>query len=439
MKNVTLFLVSFFIVTSSINSQWQEQLTNLPVWTYPLSIDAVDENICWAVAAKHPGTEPYLGFIKTTNGGEDWSCDTIHTTEGMFNTICALDANTAYVSIKNTNVAGRIFKTTDGGVNWAEQNASFTVLNDAPRFIHFFDTNNGVAIGVKQGNYFEIFTTSDAGNNWNKVSESFMPALFSDEDIFCDNYASAGNSIWFLTSVSRIFKSTDKGLSWIALNSPQSFNGGNPNIAFQNENIGLLIADVNKLWRTLNGGLDWTALPYTEDFSLRYIFYVPGSVASYLFSSAWGSMYTLDCGNTYTIVDSDAHLNIDFSTPSAGWANGLSFGVILKWAGQPLPVKENYKQAGEFTLEQNYPNPFNPSTQISWQSPIGSPQIIKVYDVLGNEVATLVDEYKPAGRYEVEFDSHSGLSGIKELPSGVYFYQLRVEDFIQTKKMLLIK
>jgi photosystem II stability/assembly factor-like uncharacterized protein len=430
----TLIRIIYLTIFSTIllSAQWVQQQTNLPLWTYPLSIDAVDENVCWAVAAKHPGTEPFLGFIKTTNGGENWICDTILTAEGMFNTICALDASTAYVSIKNTNVPGKIYKTIDGGNNWVEQNALFTVLNDAPRFIHFFDADNGVAIGVKQANYFEIFTTSDAGNNWNKVSESLMPGLFMDEDIFCDNYASAGNSIWFLTSESRIFKSTDKGLSWTSLNSPQSFSGGNPNIAFEDENIGLLIADVNKLWRTFNGGFDWTALPYTEDFSLRYIFYVPGSTASYLFSSAWGSMYTLDCGNTYTIVDSSAHLNIDFSTPTAGWANGISFGVILKWAGQPLPVKDNQKPISIFMLEQNFPNPFNPSTKIKYSIPQSSNVVIKVFDILGNEIETLVNEEKQVGIYEVEFNA-------VRLPSRVYFYQLKARSFVETKKMLLLK
>jgi len=86
----------------------------------------------------------------------------------------------------------------------------------------------------------------------------------------------------------------------------------------------------------------------------------------------------------------------------------------------------------QFRLEQNYPNPFNPSTKISWQSPVGSWQTLKVYDVLGNEVSTLVDEYKPAGKYEVEFDA-------SPLTSGVYFYQLNAGEFIQTKKMILLK
>ena len=86
----------------------------------------------------------------------------------------------------------------------------------------------------------------------------------------------------------------------------------------------------------------------------------------------------------------------------------------------------------EFNLSQNYPNPFNPSTKISWQLPIGNWQTLKIYDVLGNEVATLVDEYKPAGNYEIEWNA-------SKYPSGIYFYQLKSENFIETKRMILLK
>jgi hypothetical protein len=85
-----------------------------------------------------------------------------------------------------------------------------------------------------------------------------------------------------------------------------------------------------------------------------------------------------------------------------------------------------------FSLEQNYPNPFNPSTKISWQLPIASHQVLKVFDVLGIEVTTLVDEYKPAGIYEIDFDAGS-------LSSGVYIYKLQAGDFVSVKKMLLTK
>jgi hypothetical protein len=111
--------------------------------------------------------------------------------------------------------------------------------------------------------------------------------------------------------------------------------------------------------------------------------------------------------------------------------------LVVKFASEVSNVNEQILSPNEFTLFQNYPNPFNPSTDISWQSPVGSWQTLKIYDVLGNEVATLVDGYKPAGSYEVEFNSHSGKG--RNLTSGVYIYQLRAENYVETKKMILLK
>jgi hypothetical protein len=86
----------------------------------------------------------------------------------------------------------------------------------------------------------------------------------------------------------------------------------------------------------------------------------------------------------------------------------------------------------KFSLEQNYPNPFNPTTKISWQSPISSYQTLKVFDILGNEVETLVNEYRTAGKYEAEFNA-------TKLSSGIYYYQLKSGNFVGTKKMILLK
>ena len=105
-------------------------------------------------------------------------------------------------------------------------------------------------------------------------------------------------------------------------------------------------------------------------------------------------------------------------------------------------VEDNKVNPEEFTLYQNFPNPFNPSTKIKFTIPSNvkretSNVSLKVYDVLGNEVAVLVDEEKPAGIYEVEFDSHSG--EVQNLTCGVYIYQLTAGNFSQTKKMILLK
>lgn len=125
-----------------------------------------------------------------------------------------------------------------------------------------------------------------------------------------------------------------------------------------------------------------------------------------------------------------------------GWANLYRF--ILYY--EVVSVKDD-AVSFDFSLFQNYPNPFNPSTNISWQAPASSWQTLKIYDLLGNEVATLVDEYKPAGRYEYQWNA-SGLA------SGVYIYKLQAtsiggqagdplassgQGFVETKKLILIK
>ena len=126
------------------------------------------------------------------------------------------------------------------------------------------------------------------------------------------------------------------------------------------------------------------------------------------------------------------------------WNYGSKFHITV------LPVtdvrNEDKNLLSSFNLEQNYPNPFNPSTTIKYT--IAPPNLpkeealvgtsfmkfvkLKIYDILGNEISMLVNEAKPSGNYEVEFNG-------KNLPSGIYFYTLEVGDFIQTKKMILLK
>jgi hypothetical protein len=107
--------------------------------------------------------------------------------------------------------------------------------------------------------------------------------------------------------------------------------------------------------------------------------------------------------------------------------------VLTEKFDEVMPVEEPASEIpAEYKLHQNFPNPFNPVTKINWQSPVGSWQTLKVYDVLGNEIATLVDEYKPAGSYGIDFNA-------VDLPSGVYFYKLQTGSFVETKKMVLLK
>lgn len=113
---------------------------------------------------------------------------------------------------------------------------------------------------------------------------------------------------------------------------------------------------------------------------------------------------------------------------SAG-GNGMSGNVTVV---APTGVAKQDGLINGFKLEQNYPNPFNPSTKISWKSPVGGRQTLKVFDVVGSEITTLIDEVKPAGEYQVKF-SGSGLA------SGIYYYQLKTGNLVETKKMILLK
>jgi hypothetical protein len=93
----------------------------------------------------------------------------------------------------------------------------------------------------------------------------------------------------------------------------------------------------------------------------------------------------------------------------------------------------------KFSLYQNYPNPFNPSTIIEFVIPKSSFVNLRVYDVLGNEVAILVNEEKPTGNYEIELDASSLPDGKVRLSSGIYFYKLQTGEYSETKKMILLK
>jgi len=135
-----------------------------------------------------------------------------------------------------------------------------------------------------------------------------------------------------------------------------------------------------------------------------------------------------------------------FLDENNGWAAG-AYGTILKTTnGGTTFIEEEKEIPTEFKLSQNYPNPFNPETTISYKVQAASNVSLKVYDVLGREVATLVNEYKQAGNYKITF-SVRHLERSREIPSGVYFYRLQAGDpslgsghgFVQTKKMVYLK
>jgi len=131
----------------------------------------------------------------------------------------------------------------------------------------------------------------------------------------------------------------------------------------------------------------------------------------------------------YTIAD-----GIGETSSGSYWENHELVGAIINGItyGNIVSAEDERLIPTEIALEQNYPNPFNPTTKIKYSIPQSSNVVIKVYDVLGNEIETLVNEQMSVGTYEITW--YAG-----QLPSGVYFYQLQTNGFLETKKMILLK
>ncbi|MFH0735381.1 MAG: FISUMP domain-containing protein [bacterium] len=145
-------------------------------------------------------------------------------------------------------------------------------------------------------------------------------------------------------------------------------------------------------------------------------------IATYFWSvsesgSAYGRYFSLDWDESATSINSDFKLN------------GFSVRCLND---NFTEVGYNFSNPNSFFLDQNYPNPFNPNTTIKYSIPSSDIVTLKVYDVLGKEVTSLVNGFKNTGNYEVNFDG-------SKLSSGTYFYQLKTAEFCETKKLILLK
>ncbi len=146
---------------------------------------------------------------------------------------------------------------------------------------------------------------------------------------------------------------------------------------------------------------------------------------------------TTNGGTTWTSQTSGTTEQLEgvsFTDSYNGTAVGLNGKILRTTNGGVTFVEEEEidEIPTEFLLSQNYPNPFNPSTKIRYSVPQSSSVVIKVFDILGNEIETLVNEEKSVGTYELNWNAEN-------LPSGVYFYRLQAGSFVETKKMVLMK
>ena len=188
--------------------------------------------------------------------------------------------------------------------------------------------------------------------------------------------------------------------------------------------------DNGNSWNTVNSGLGTTYILFLYSFN-SYLF--AGTYNGGVYESSNGGANWINISTGLQNLDDRAltvfNSNLYVATVGGVWKRPLSEIVSVKQISNLVP--------DEFKLEQNYPNPFNPTTIIRFQVKDSRFVTLKVYDILGKEITTLVNEKLQPGTYEVPFSINQS-SGY-QMPSGVYFYKLITNGFIETKKMLMIK
>ncbi len=375
----------------------------------PISdVSFVNENTGFVVTWK--------GLHRTTDGGNSWQN---RDTTANYPHIKFLDENTGFFA--STNVFA---KTTNGGLNWSAQHYpgyNFSIINA-------FDANLYYVYGFDGQHQFQILAkTSDGGANWNY---GWFPPGFQNSMVFLNK------DIGYATGTNGTFKTTDGGASWLPKTN-QTFH----KLFFINENTGwsyFNIGSTGKIYKTTDGGITWQ-IKYSNNLVLPTAIQFANSLTGWFTAYIDGEgliMKTTDGGESWNINSSFETAELDaisFINANTGWAVGWNGAILKTTTGGTIGVQQiNTSLPDKFYLEQNYPNPFNPNTNIEFSLPKNSFVLLKVFDLLGREVANLVNENLSAGSYKYDFNASA-------LPSGIYFYKLETENFSETKKMVLVK
>ncbi len=315
----------------------------------------------------------YSSVFLSTNNGASW----ISASNGL-----PLKANVSSFIVSGSNLyvgtlGEGIFLSTNNGTSWTAVNSGLTNM-----FVPSFAVSG---MDLFAGTLGGVFLSTNNGTSWTKVNSGLT-------NMFVPSLAVIGTNLFAGTFGGGVFLSTNNGTSWTEVN-----NGLTSNIVYS-----LAISGTNLFAGTIDGGV----------------------------------FLSTNNGTSWTAVNSGLHPKTTVKSLAVSSTNLFAGTAYSMWR---RPLKEMTTSMGseeplliEFSLSQNYPNPFNSSTVIGYQLPVSGVVSLKVYDILGREVTTLVNEQKVAGRYEVNFDA-------SHLASGVYIYKLKTENYKSSKKMILVK
>ena len=346
-----------------------------------LNIPDLNNNIVKIIAV---GDEHLMGvglggtIIKSVDAGKTWEVKNVGSADDLAS-ICFTTNGKLFTWSTQRN----IYKSVDDGLNWSVY--SLDTLHFSLTGISFSDENIGFGVG-----YYETsIKTTDRGETWFSI-----PPIIPGRSMFAIKFVS--DSIGYVIGGEQIAKTSDGGNNWVI-----KYNSGTSqlnDITTWGKNIAWVVGS-DKIVKTIDSGENWSEQIFSPYNYLAYVECVDSLVC---FASSGSVLYKTTNGGVITSVDDNKVPNL-------------------------------------FTLYQNYPNPFNPTTNIKFRIAKLGFVSLKVYDVLGRKVATLVNEEKPAGSYEVKFDG-------SDLSSGIYFYKLSVSalpsqdgHYTSVKKMILLK
>lgn len=336
------------------SGEWVEQATAFPEPNRGINyISCVNESIVWASAYNGDVLGyPCQDFTKTINGGTTWTTNTIPDAEVLYIAkICALDADNAWVPLYGPpGATNGIYNTSDGGNTWTRQaSADFSLIGSFPNCIHFWDANVGWCMGDPSGGYYVIYTTTDGGTTWTRVPKANMPDPLQGEYGLVGCYCVVGDTIWFGTTMGRVYKSIDKGLHWtVSQTTLRSYTKPTFKDAYHGLVIDINTAASADLSETSDGGITWKKVNFTGPCYNYDLLYIPETVNMYIsVGGASGASYSLDGGHTwknYPDTVGKPMLSLGFTKGKIGWAGSFNTdettGGIFKHVptGNPQPA-----------------------------------------------------------------------------------------------------
>ena len=319
-----------------------------------------------------------------------------------------------------------IYTSSNKGASWKKAGPSLADTN-----IYAFAKLDSTVFAATWGG--GVYASTDKGSSWlqtnNGLSDMYVRTLgVMGTDVFAgtgpDEFGKSGG-VFISSDYGQIWTQSNKGINNLFINSIIS---DSPNVYLGNSDGVYSSADGGYSWSLANSGLTTT---YINTFVVIHPNLIVGTSGEGVFVSA-------NNGNTWMPADTgltDGYIycfTVNGSKIFAGSSNGEIWSRPIKEIVTSVNSKWQAYIANNFSLSQNYPNPFNPATTIRYELSAKSDVSLKVYDALGRLVATLVDGARPVGVHTVVFDG-------TKMASGVYLYQLKIGNYISTRKMVLMK